>query len=553
MIETLDTVPDGATLHADVIIVGAGPAGIAMAQSLRGHGLDIILLEAGGVEIEAALQDANRAEVAGLRHLGHVEGRARALGGAAKLWAGQCLPLDPIDFEAREWVPHSGWPINLADLQPFYRSAEAFFRVENDAYDGSVYLRFGLSAPRFDRTVLRSMFTVYTPDVDTGRAIAAEFRKARDLRVLLYAPVVQIETNAAANQVIGTRLRKRSGGEVTAQARAVALCGGGIENARLLLASNEIAPKGLGNDQDLVGRFFQEHPNGCTAVLEGGDPVQLQDHFRLFYRRGRRYFPKFALSESVQRQERVLNATAHLVFGYPPEPGTDALREIAQALRRGRLPEKPFRQATRLAGDLPRVGGAVARRFLQGRSPMGRPLSVRLQCHLEQAPDPESRITLSTERDALGMPRARVQWRLTELERRTAEVMTARASEEFARLGLGNLRPEPWLGEPEWSTHLNDCYHHSGTTRMAETPRAGVVDTNGAVFGVNGLYVCGSSVFPTCRNTRSRMMAARAFHHGRAAAPCAWVPLQRGRGGSCSRPACSAASARRSHAQRMRV
>jgi choline dehydrogenase-like flavoprotein len=497
MIEALDTLADGATLHADVIIVGAGPAGIAMARSLRGHGLDIILLEAGGLEIEAALQDANRAEVAGLRHLGHVEGRARALGGAAKLWAGQCLPLDPIDFEHRNWVPHSGWPISLQELQPFYRSAETFFRVADDAYDGSIYPRFGLLAPRFDQAVLRSMVTVYTPEVDTGRAVRAEFRKALDLRVLLYAPVVQIETDAAARSITGVRLKKRSGGEVTARARAVALCAGGIENARLLLASNKVMSAGLGNHNDLVGRFFQEHPNGCTAVLEGGDPVWLQDHFRLFYRRGRRYFPKFALSETVQRRERVLNATAHLVFSYLPEPGTEALREIAHALRRGRLPDSPLQQATRLASDLPRVGGAVARRFLRGRSPLGQPVSVRLQCHLEQAPDPASRITLSSERDTLGMPRARIEWRLTELERRTAQVLTAHAGDEFARLGLGTLQPEPWLTEPGWSAHLNDCYHHSGTTRMALTPRTGVVDTNGAVFGVDGLYVCGSSVFPT--------------------------------------------------------
>ena len=497
MIEDLDALPDGGTLDADVCIVGAGPAGIALANELRGKGLDILLVEAGGMEIEPAAQDPNRAEVIGLRHLGHVEGRARAFGGAGKRWAGQCLPMDPIDFEARAWVPDSGWPIGFQALTPFYRRAEAFFRVEGDAYDGSVYPRFGLAAPAFDPATLRSMFTVYTPTIDTGRAFAAEFRRAPDCRVLLHAPVVQIETNATASRATAVRLRQRSGGTVRARAEAIILCGGGIENARLLLASDEVERRGLGNGHDLVGRFFQEHPNGFTAVLEGGNAALLQDHFRLLYGKGRRYFPKFALGEAVQRREQVLNGAAHLLFDYAAEPGTEALREIASALRRGRLPPRPVRQAARLAGDLRRVGGAVARRFLYGRSPAGSPLSIRLQCHLEQAPNPCSRVALSDERDGIGQRRARIDWRLTELERRTAEVLTDSVTVEFARLGLGRLRQEAWLRQDGWQWHLNDCYHHSGTTRMASTPCQGVVDTDGAIFGVGGLYVCGSSVFPT--------------------------------------------------------
>src|SRR4051794_39312509 len=127
MIKDLRHIPDGSRLECDVCIVGAGPAGIALAQEFVNTRLQVILLESGGFEIEPAEQVLNAAEVVGLPMTGHVHGRVRAFGGAARLWAGQCLPMDPIDFEKRDWVPFSGWPIRQDALEPYYRRAETFF------------------------------------------------------------------------------------------------------------------------------------------------------------------------------------------------------------------------------------------------------------------------------------------------------------------------------------------------------------------------------------------------------------------------------------------
>jgi choline dehydrogenase-like flavoprotein len=236
-----------------------------------------------------------------------------------------------------------------------------------------------------------------------------------------------------------------------------------------------------------------------TATLVPSDAAELQDRFRLLYgKAGRRYFPKFALAETVQRRERVLNCNAHLYFDYPEDSVQHVLRDTVLAMRRGGLAAVRLRQAARLAAGMGEIGRAAARRWLRGLSPRGSPTGIRLQCHLEQAPDRDSRVLLSPQgRDLLGLPAMMIDWRLGALEHRTLQVMTETVSHEFARLGLGRLQPAQWLHRSDWQAQVEDCCHHIGTTRMATSPATGVVDPQCQVFGVNGLFVAGGSTFPT--------------------------------------------------------
>ena len=137
--------------------------------------------------------------------------------------------------------------------------------------------------------------------------------------------------------------------------------------------------------------------------------------------------------------------------------------------------------------------------LLKGKSPLGKPTGVRLQCHTEQQPDPESRITLSDSTDILGMPKARVHWKVNEAERTAMRIATQSMKCELARLGLAELQIDPWLEDDkaDWRSHIADSYHHIGATRMASNQANGVVDGNCQVFGTRGLFVAGSSVFPT--------------------------------------------------------
>jgi choline dehydrogenase-like flavoprotein len=407
--------------------------------------------------------------------------------------------LDAIDFEARPWVRYSGWPISAPALEEWYRKAETLFSIDGQSYDEQIYAKLGMRAPAWNRDSVRTHFTIYSPKIDFGNLYGRELAKCARVRVLLHANATEIETDEYCRETRAVHVRAIAGKQARVRAKTVVLCAGGIENARLLLLSNRINPRGLGNDRDLVGRFLQDHPNGFTATLKTCDPRALSELFALQYESPLRYFPKFPLGLAAQRNEQALNCTSHLFFEYPEGSGIASLREIVRALRRHRLPPNCAMHLRRVATCLPEVARSGARKYFLGKSPLSTPRRIRLQCQTEQEPDPASRVTLSTSRDALGLLQAQVDWRLNHSERHTMQVMTNVMGAELKRLGLAELEPESWLTEPgnEWKSKLTDCFHHIGTTRMSDSPRTGVVDGNCEVFGVKGLYIGGSSTFPT--------------------------------------------------------
>jgi len=488
------------SIQTDICLVGAGAAGIALALELSRSGLSIVLVESGGINPGEADQQLNQGELCkGVRYKGLVDGRARSLGGATKLWYGQCVRYEPIDFEVRSWVNHSGWPIGPNDLEPFYKRAEQFFDITGQSYHDDIYDRFGLTRPALDESLCKMHFTIYSTQIDLGTIHQKELEESQAVAVLLHANVTEITTNEAGTQATGVRIRSLSGNEANIQARAVVLCAGGIENARLLLLSNQVKPLGLGNDQDLVGRFLQDHPNGQTATLKTTKPDLVGELFSLLYESPLRFFPKMELSPALQASEKVLNCNGHFVFEYPETSGIAAGKSLYRSLRRGERPPDFLKSLRHIVGDLPETLRAAKRFFVQGKSPLGSPSRIRFQCYLEQQPDPDSRVELAETHDALGLRQARVCWKINEMERRTLNVMTDAVRAQVAKLDLGELIPDAWLTAPDadWKSNLGDAYHPIGTTRMSSSNLTGVVDPDCEVFGVAGLYVAGSSVFPT--------------------------------------------------------
>ena len=207
----------------------------------------------------------------------------------------------------------------------------------------------------------------------------------------------------------------------------------------------------------------------------------------------------------MQEKERLLDCSAVLQYQGDPDSGVTAAQDIWRSLLDGHWAPDMGEKVARIAGDFGAFAHGLERRLTAGHSlalegAAGVPSrSALIVLDLEQVPDPESRISLAEDRDSLGLRRVKVDWRHSELERRTAARFTNLIASEFARLGIGRCRIEPWLqhdGVPI-TDGLGETYHHMGTTRMAEDPREGVVDKDCAVHGMDNLYVAGSSVFPT--------------------------------------------------------
>ena len=487
MIDDLTGYGSDAELEADLCIVGTGAAGISLAREFLDTRARVIVLEAGGLEPDAQTDRLKEGE--GLSARGLVEGRGRSFGGTTTLWAGQCMPLDPIDLETRDWVPHSGWPIAMSELSPFYERAAGVLAVPGEQHDESLWRHWGIVPPALDPARVRHSYTVWSPKPDLGHVYGKDLRRSENVRVLLHANATAIETSSAATAFSHVVARSLGGSSVRVSARACVLCCGGIENARILLTSGDPEAGGLANAHDTVGRYFQDHPNRRSALLHTSRPRDLQEPYSLLYRRRRRYLPKLALAPAVQRSEEVLNCGANLQYDFANE-GLNALRRVYRASRRSQEPDSSLRDDLRLAvRGVPAAAGTAYQRLARGRSSTSPPASIWLQTHSEQAPNPDSRVVLARGRDALGSNTARVNWRLTELEQRTAEVMAATVGNELRRLGLAETEL--------CADALGDSYHHIGATRMSTDPRNGVVDADCKVHGVEGLYVSGSSVFPT--------------------------------------------------------
>jgi choline dehydrogenase-like flavoprotein len=500
MIHDLNTIDENILHCADLCIVGSGAAGIALAREFLHTNYRIVVLEAGGLLHEIESQDPYRSKVVGLPHTGVHDGRVRVFGGTTTLWAGQALPLSPIDFEARAWVPHSGWPVSFNELGAYYQRAEKVMKLRPSTYDSDAWLQSRRPLPDFNSEICEVGLSQFSNDWNFAVSYKIELRTSLNVHVVTHANVVNIAANKSASAVESLALKSLAGRTCSAISRYYIICCGGIETARLLLASNNIDPKGLGNRNDLVGRYFQEHLH-CTPIpVTPKNKRRFAAIFNAFRDQNVKHAPKIAASTNLQRKHRILNIGAEIV--YPPS--TDSSIEAAKHLLRIAGRKQQWAEIPGVVGKLaksPHKLAAAALRYYILRQPA---LDSTGQPYLgicgEQAPYSESRIYLGEDRDILGMRRAVVDWRLTNLERYSVNIFVKQLASEFSRLDLGRveLADFQWPDDPlQFGRVLHDSNHHMGTTRMSDSPKTGVVNSDCKVHDVNNLFIGSSSVFPT--------------------------------------------------------
>ncbi|HEV3121650.1 MAG TPA: GMC family oxidoreductase [Isosphaeraceae bacterium] len=500
MICDFNELENQATLATDVCVIGSGAAGITIALEFIGTAFNVVLLAGGGQRHEPESQRLYESDLVGLFHQSIHDGRARVHGGTTTLWAGQALPLDEIDFKPRDWVAHSGWPFTRELLEPFYRRAECVMRVPTHTYDERSWPPPARRPPAYDPAKLRPRISDFSPTPDFRLAYRAELAAAPNVRVLLNAHATSIVTNESASAVDHVELKSLAGNSGTCQARFTIVCCGGIETARLLLASNRALPQGVGNRNDLVGRFFQDHVHAKTAVLRPRNRKTTQALFDPFYFQGIKFAPKICSSFELQKEKRILNVAGDTCYDIPEDSAVEALKLILRAPRRrdqwGRLP-RAFWQVARRPHE---VVSAAYQYLVRKQTISYNRGTMYLGAQCEQQPNPQSRVSLGDRVDALGMPRAVLDWRLTTLEQQSIEVFVRTVAEEFDRLGIGTVDLSTFTlpEQPDQLDRLvHDASHHMGTARMHDDPRYGVVDRDCRVHGVNNLFIGSSAVFPT--------------------------------------------------------
>ncbi len=453
----------------DVCIIGGGPAGIVIALELAQKGRRVCLLEAGGLEYDGLSQAQYQGETSGLYYPPLDATRLRYLGGSTGHWGGMCFRLDEHDFEVREHVPTSGWPISWSDVAPYTSRAEDYVKVPSFDAPRRASI-FGEGLDRLDQrwSSDRPIGDVKNQKpVHFGSHYRAALESEPNLDVFLNATVVDLVFDEQAGRSTEAVFRNYNGESTVVPAHRFVLAMGGLEISRFLLVLNRRYNDNIGNKGDCVGRYFMEHP-----VIDNGEyfiTKRLYSHSeywefeRIFYRQK----PEMVVSPSVQAQneKKKLNVAVHL-----------------DRIHRTPIDERN-RKNTEFVSDLEfdRDYFFVGHSWVVG----------------EQAPNPDSRITLSDTVDDFGLPRAVFNWDLLALDFETLREASLDVARAFIRTGLGRMRVNPLLWEAEYPFECDMSNHHMGGARMSDTVETGVVDRNCKVHGTENLFVAGSAVFTT--------------------------------------------------------
>jgi choline dehydrogenase-like flavoprotein len=503
--------PNGQHLRTDLCVVGAGPAGICLAREFLGGSVRVCVLEAGGRTVERRRQRQSRGQSVGYPLHLLDRSRVRAFGGASRHWppdegmAGR--PLDPIDFEAREGIAWSGWPFDRAHLDPWYARAQAACQLGPFDYRAATWGGPDSGPlPALDGVELET--TVFQHGATSFEGRLDELAASANVTLVLHARVVGLATGADPGRVDRVEVARDDGSRLWVVPRVVVLATGGIENPRLLLLSGRDRRGGLGNDHDLVGRCFAERLSARTGYVAGASPALVRQ--AAFYEvhpvRGTRVQGALRLTDAVQRRRQLRNCAFFLLARPAPMTG-EAVRSLATMVKgrvRRPLPGGLGAHLRNLATGLPDLGALAAAR-LRRRAADGEVLVLRAQA--EQAPNLGSRVTLGSRRDDLGLPVARVDWRVSDDDRASIRASQQVLDATLAAAGLGRVALP--LGDEDPPALFEGNFHHLGTTRIHPDPARGVVDADCRVHGVANLYVAGSSVFPTfgCSNPTLTLVA----------------------------------------------
>jgi choline dehydrogenase-like flavoprotein len=466
------TIADATVLTPDLAIIGGGPAGISLALALAGSKLKIALLESGGMNFDPRIQKMYAGGESGVRYTALDAGRLRYLGGATNHWGGWCRPMDAIDFEVRDWMPYSGWPITRDAIKAYYPRAQELVEAGTWMYDkaGPTMAAMAPTMPLGPGGLYTSWFQ-FSKTRDSvlptafGKRYEQDLLAARNVTPYIHANVTGIRLGAGGQSVDHLDMATLNAKRFTVKPRLVVLAAGGMENARLLLASNDVMAMGVGNQNDLVGRFFADNPiprDVATLVVFGGA------------------LPAYYANNTTVSNGTILRATL------APTPQWRRGHGVCGSLT---TVEDPV--------ELDETGKAavITTALALGVNASGAK-AYSLGCGMELAPDPDRRLRLTGEKDALGLPRLTLDMRIADSDfaryRQTlAELGRQLLASKAGMLRLNYSHREQWLAAMDWG------HHHLGTTRMSADPKSGVVDGDGRVHGVGNLYVAGSSVFPT--------------------------------------------------------
>jgi choline dehydrogenase-like flavoprotein len=531
VISSTADVHNGSILTADVVVIGGGPMGIVTGLELADAGHRVLLIESGGLKFDPKIQELSSQAGNDPWHAASDVTIRRQLGGTSTLWGGRCVPFDPIDFEPRPAVREALWPLHYDEVSRFFAQACEWCQCGKPVFDARQLPELAeksMIAGLPDGDVLTTSLERWALPTRFGSFYRKRLEKSPLLHVVTGLTCTNIACDPATGEVDHLVLRSLSGRQATARSHFYVLAAGGLESTRLLMVSNDVHRDGIGNGSGHLGRWYMAHTEARVARVHLNTPAETTIHEHEIDADGVYVRRRLTFSPQLQRRKGLSNAAIWFVNPPMGDPshGSGILSGVYLMLTspvgRFMLAEAIRQAGTRTTGkvrkrdhvrNILRDLGAASRfaisfsyrRFLKpGRKAPG--FFVRsaaneypLDYHGEHLPNADSRVVLTSERDALGVPRIRTDLRFSDEDVTSVERAMHELDAALRVAGVGHLEfLYDDIASGVWKCLRGASgFHQTGTTRMAERPDDGVVDRNLAVFGTKNLFVASTSTFPT--------------------------------------------------------
>jgi choline dehydrogenase-like flavoprotein len=523
----------------DICIIGSGPVGMALALECASLGLSVALVESGNLKPSDELVDASRAEIVDpSMHAMMDLAVVRAFGGTSWSWGGRCVPFDDIDFTVRPYVCEAGWPLRHDDLKPWYEKAFSYLNCETGTL---------LQPAIEDGRNLNIGFERWSKEPRLSLIHQRTIEQSRSISVYLNSTVVSLdfdrETLRTSAVVVGGQVGNRR-----IAARHIVLAAGGLESTRLLLALQAEHPYLFNGSNGPLGRFYMAHLSGKIADIVFADPTDAENFAFKKDPTGTFTRQRFMIPHVEQREAKLLNAAfwpdnalfhnprhgsgtlsaVFLALAFPPI-GRKILQEKIRLDHVGPGPHNYTEHIKNIIFDAPRsildILQILHRRLIvKPRMPgfllYNRNGRYALHFHAEQQPNPNSRVTLGNDRDVFGLPRLRIDFRVTETD--TQSIVRSHNVLDSRLQANGRARLEYWhppdkLFDEVMRLAKTGGTHQIGTTRMGIDPKTSVVDANLSVYNIRNLHIAASSVLPTSGQANPTLLttalAVRLAHH----------------------------------------
>ena len=458
---------------ADIVIVGAGAVGIAMAAALSRVGRRVLLLEGGGASLESNSQAVlTNATSSGRKLEGLHSGRFRLLGGTTNFWGGQLVPFDPIVFEDRPWIGTRAWPVSHATITPFHERAMSLLGMDGGkADDRDVWARAQTSLPDVGDE-LELFLTRWTRTPNFAKQFKADLA-GPDLTVLIHANVVALEPDRSGRRIAQVHLRTFSGRRATVTAGTTILACGTVEISRLLMLPYADGTATPWAENPWLGRGYIDHLDSTAGQVTPIDREGFQNLFENLFFDGYKYNPKIKLTEQAQRDHGLLGVAASMIYKTSYQEHAETIKIFLRSIRDGRLPPNLW-QLPGHALALSKVAIPFAFRYLrENRVFHASDASILFRVTVEQVPRWESAIRLRAERDALDMPMVEVDWTVDGREIETIAAFAERVQAALRTAGLAEIDLDPKLVARDPALSRDGIGHVPSDGRRAHGDRPG--------------------------------------------------------------------------------